>query len=918
MNRDSGQPEYGSGASGFAGKLLGKYRLLRRFTSFSLYFLQLNQGLEPVFHFNPQFNLEYSSSVFRIDESHTTPVLEFPDVRNRFPVANGRSSVRTISIERSFRTATDTEVVRYEIVQPKEVLRTMVNRLLHPFSEIERITSRLMKSTVSIVNRKNSEMKQSIPGKVHRYETISGVVDYENLQLTGFEKQGMGSYDFPETIFHSLERLDTHHYSNPVHLREENRSSPVSDVFFSRAYETSVLSRHAERFLTDPGSEPFNVIHDLKPDRIDLKGINEKFAFDFSTTQRVLVNSKSVRSAFFSGSRREIHHYGPIQQPMLFLPEIPTDTQIHVINRFTRDFTTMQASTIRMMERFDYPQISNRELQNVFLTHSNEAKPGKISFNEVWTVELNHIEKERAENESVPKDSIPEKVVLKELKTKEVTSDPFKKIVSKKAEQQWNGKNMKEFQKYNRNSFTSVSSELPETVISRNYVNLIDHLGSPLIFFLETRRAQEYMIERFNREFSSVRFTYERMKGNMSPTSSPQAVSVFKVHRHIGNFVHLKNHSLNIVRRDEPGKTIGDSPEQPQQVSVHFPLSLTDRFNKNTGNPVSQLKYLSSILTFSSRSVHNQFPRYSGPEFDRSNGHGFDHLTVQVLPALGGDSIFDRHEVRFVKPLDGSREHKVAKRSSSKGLLNRRLTVDWNIGFAPGEFTLLSHSNMFNLNPETAETAREFTVLKHESLKNTTVEKPVLKNCGNPVPQLPGFELNRLESRYTSHCMVLESPNKGEPVYTNDGSALEVQYRVNSTIGRVVSDAPVSMRVIAERYQPGTGTKKSTAKNTGEITVNDVFQRKSRENSFPVMAHHSQDETGISEDTIKKIEKTIDIRTKEVQERIEKNISVGNVSNEAVSPSGLKIPGVNMTRLANGVYGMILDKVKRERRMKGL
>jgi len=74
------------------------------------------------------------------------------------------------------------------------------------------------------------------------------------------------------------------------------------------------------------------------------------------------------------------------------------------------------------------------------------------------------------------------------------------------------------------------------------------------------------------------------------------------------------------------------------------------------------------------------------------------------------------------------------------------------------------------------------------------------------------------------------------------------------------------------------------------------------------MTHRPPETHGLDETALKKIEKKIADETKQFKSTMEKNISATNAA----------IPKANLNQMADDVYSIILDKVKKERKMRGL
>jgi hypothetical protein len=85
----------------------------------------------------------------------------------------------------------------------------------------------------------------------------------------------------------------------------------------------------------------------------------------------------------------------------------------------------------------------------------------------------------------------------------------------------------------------------------------------------------------------------------------------------------------------------------------------------------------------------------------------------------------------------------------------------------------------------------------------------------------------------------------------------------------------------------------------------------------PVIKHAPPPENGLSEERIKKIEHTIASHTKQFETRMKDAVTTSASSFAAGISSGTS-QDMNLSSLTDNIYNLLVERVKRERRMMGL
>ncbi|MCP5107284.1 MAG: hypothetical protein GY950_28110, partial [bacterium] len=214
---------------------------------------------------------------------------------------------------------------------------------------------------------------------------------------------------------------------------------------------------------------------------------------------------------------------------------------------------------------------------------------------------------------------------------------------------------------------------------------------------------------------------------------------------------------------------------------------------------------------------------------------------------------------------------------------------------------------------ETAATSTPATPRSYgEALKNKV-----------PMPEVPGFERERLEFRHTS-AFNLAGKQEAREAHTPQKVRPLVMPAKEWLSSRTVTDKireprgagmdPPGERAAAGPLSPlsplSIGPRAIDLRSLTGDGDKDPGRRPS------MMRHADHAENRLSEDRIKKIEQTIAVQKKQFETRMKDTV----VSSASSIASGISpgIPkGMDIARLTDNIYNLLVDKVKRERRMMG-
>lgn len=189
-----------------------------------------------------------------------------------------------------------------------------------------------------------------------------------------------------------------------------------------------------------------------------------------------------------------------------------------------------------------------------------------------------------------------------------------------------------------------------------------------------------------------------------------------------------------------------------------------------------------------------------------------------------------------------------------------------------------------------------------------------------PLPELPGFERERLESRYTS-AFYLAGKQDTQVPHT---------HRQSRPLSMPAKEWLSSRTVTAEMVEPGSepssienflqkGKEQAAASRPAAAQRTIDLSSLAGENDShrqPVIKHAPPTENSLTEERIKKIEQTIITQTRQFENRLKDAVKtsetkIGSRETTAI-PTGSKL-----SNLADGVYDLIVERIKRERSMRG-
>jgi hypothetical protein len=234
-------------------------------------------------------------------------------------------------------------------------------------------------------------------------------------------------------------------------------------------------------------------------------------------------------------------------------------------------------------------------------------------------------------------------------------------------------------------------------------------------------------------------------------------------------------------------------------------------------------------------------------------------------------------------------------------------------------------------------TARSLTRLSTKSLIQSLVAKRLNKsfeqtfsNVGLPTgppeteagkqalfPDLPGFERERLELRYTSAFYLAGTQDSERPHRRMKEPHLMLPAKLwlssKTGIASGTEPSPIENFMRKGREQ-GTSTSSLSQRtiDLSSLAGDNDFNR----HSHSAMTHFSPADNKTSEIRFNEIEKTIATHAKQLENRL-KDVVKTSGAESAFTGSTAVQPGVKLSNLADGVYKMILDRIKRERSMRG-
>lgn len=186
-------------------------------------------------------------------------------------------------------------------------------------------------------------------------------------------------------------------------------------------------------------------------------------------------------------------------------------------------------------------------------------------------------------------------------------------------------------------------------------------------------------------------------------------------------------------------------------------------------------------------------------------------------------------------------------------------------------------------------------------------------------PELPGLDKEVLESRYTSRFFLKEQQSIESE--SGPGSPMPMTIKnvhLNLPVENWLAFGPNVLKEeepspIEKLWKQAKDSIPSTSFPGSPRTMelrSLVFKDSSK---YPAMSYFTPEVTGRYQEAVKKIEKKIAAETERFKANINRTIS----SASSTSSSTSLISGGNLSQIADNVYSLILEKVKKERKMRG-
>jgi hypothetical protein len=185
----------------------------------------------------------------------------------------------------------------------------------------------------------------------------------------------------------------------------------------------------------------------------------------------------------------------------------------------------------------------------------------------------------------------------------------------------------------------------------------------------------------------------------------------------------------------------------------------------------------------------------------------------------------------------------------------------------------------------------------------------------NVSPELPGLDKEVLESRYTSRFFL----KKQQSIESESGSDSPIPMTIknvhlNLPVDNWLAFGPKLLKEeepspIEKLWQQAKDSIPSTSFPGSPRTMelrSLVFKDSSK---YPTMSYFTPEVTGRYQEAVKKIEKKIAAETERFKADIDRSISL--------SKSAPSISVGNLSQMADNVYRLIVERVKKERRMRG-
>ncbi len=193
---------------------------------------------------------------------------------------------------------------------------------------------------------------------------------------------------------------------------------------------------------------------------------------------------------------------------------------------------------------------------------------------------------------------------------------------------------------------------------------------------------------------------------------------------------------------------------------------------------------------------------------------------------------------------------------------------------------------------------------KHGVDKPPSTKTPTKADAKNDIPQIPGFDAAAMQTRYSSTftSQILYSTGSNITFANMQVSLPSKNWKTLEPQAAKRGPTPSTNGRVDFLKQPGSPapSPQPGAKDLGAMTFQGMGK-------FPFMAHYTPEPPRFNEEDLKKISQKV---TKETQKF--KSAVAGKVAAQSQA-----VPGVDLSKMADNVYKLIVDKVKKERAMRG-
>jgi hypothetical protein len=223
------------------------------------------------------------------------------------------------------------------------------------------------------------------------------------------------------------------------------------------------------------------------------------------------------------------------------------------------------------------------------------------------------------------------------------------------------------------------------------------------------------------------------------------------------------------------------------------------------------------------------------------------------------------------------------------------------------------------------------------------IETPLTRTGGEseplksqpPLPDMPRFDGERLELRYTSAFYPGGAHRSQMPRPTRKARSLVLPTAKWMSLKTVTEAASIQMPSKSRqqkqapemrriRWEHGHTPHAFTRTAPGDYGVRSTISNSDLKSSagenyagaYPARKHFSSDESYFYKERIKNIEQTIALQKKQFEEPM-KNAAASSTAPFATGISPDVKRDINLTTLTDNIYNLLMERVKRERRMMG-